>query len=106
MALRKKAGVKLTTQLAMTFALIVVNEVMAKHGADCVITSGIEGEHSFGSLHYVGLALDFRGNHVPAATRTLIIKDLKKALGADYDVVSSVAGAIHVEYQPKTHIGG
>lgn len=100
-----KKGVKLHPAIAMAVVVAVVNEIMAQYGADCVITSGIEGTHSKGSLHYVGLALDFRGNHVDSAVRQAIIKEIRDSLGDDFDVIESNHGAIHIEYQPKTAIG-
>lgn len=97
-----KKGVKLHPAIAMAVVVVAVNEIMTEYETDCVITSGIEGEHSRGSLHYVGLAIDFRGNSVVPAVRQAIIKELRDALGDDFDVIESNHGAIHIEYQPKT----
>ena len=63
-------------------------------GQDFFCTSLNEGTHSAGSLHYAGDAFDFQGNDMRLAS-------IKKALGADFDVVPSNSGAVHAEYDPK-----
>ncbi len=34
--------------------------IWERHGQELVVTAGTDGKHMKGSLHYVGLALDFR----------------------------------------------
>ena len=58
------------------------------------VTSIRESNHSFGSLHYDGLAFDFRADGVA-------LDMVRSALGDGWDVVNSHNGAIHVEYDPK-----
>jgi hypothetical protein len=65
-------------------------------------TSGSEGQHSFGSLHYAGNALDIGLKEVSpiSGSRYYIHQKLKSALGSEFDVVLK-ATHIHIEYQPK-----
>jgi len=63
-------------------------------GLNLMITSICEGTHDSGSLHYCGDAVDFQGQDVP-------LDEIARAAGAGFDVVPSMAGAIHVEWDPK-----
>jgi hypothetical protein len=78
------------------------------HGV--TITSGLDGTHSAGSLHYYGRAVDLRiwkiddnGNQVFPERRELIamVDELRRRIGADYDVVPHRHSHVHVEYDPK-----
>lgn len=84
-------------------AIAAARNLYHARGEPCVITSALDGKHSKGSLHYKGLALDFR-------TRTLddpqaLATALATALGDDYDVVLE-GDHLHVEYDPETFLGG
>ena len=96
-----KPGVRIVyLQGPALFAIERANEVYAAHGEpELVITSGTEGTHSHGSLHYVGLAVDLR---LPNdRTKCGAIKqELANRLGEDFDVVLE-ASHFHVESQPK-----
>lgn len=83
------------------FGICVASEVYQKHGFEMEITSGDEGEHSFGSLHFSGNAADFRIKNIPTEVVLDIVDDIKERLGVDYDVVLE-GNHIHLEYQPKT----
>lgn len=66
-----------------------------------VITSGRDGKHMAGSLHYVGRAVDLRSRDLGTdAIKVAVLNDLKKELGADYDVLFE-GDHYHVEYDPK-----
>jgi len=97
--MKLKEGVSiagLTVQALL--GIVIAKTIYAKYGDEFVITSGADGEHMEGSLHYVGQAFDLRS---PAAsTRNNISKEMADALGADYDVVPEETH-IHIEYQPK-----
>ena len=89
---------KLTTEAIL--AVVVAESVYRDHGLDCIITSVCEGEHSPNSLHYQGLAVDFRTRHIPSPAMKRQICDLiAEALGDEYDVLLE-ATHIHVEYDP------
>ena len=91
----------------MTPVLIIANEAYSKHGLDCVVTEGTGSKHGRASLHYVGLAIDFRMNNIPKRYRGRMRNDRKARLGNQYDVVleeypnRQAWDHLHTEYQPK-----
>jgi len=75
------------------------------------ITSGLDGTHSAGSLHYYGRAVDLRiwkiddnGNQVFPKRQQLtqMCQELRQIIGPDYDVVVHHRSHVHVEYDPKS----
>lgn len=79
--------------------LIAADKIWKKYGQELVVTSGMDGTHSAGSLHYYGLALDLRTRYFNAVTKEKVVKKLQEVLGCDYDVISHHSH-IHVEYDP------
>ncbi len=79
-------------------AAVVADGVYNKFGAELVITAGTDGKHMDGSLHYKGLALDFRTWNLNGREKD-VIDDLRKELGQDYDVVLE-GDHIHCEFDP------
>ena len=77
-------------------ALVEMEYIYAKFHAELVITSGKDGTHGNGSLHYEGKAEDLRTWNVLDA----LVKQLKAHLGPDYDVVLE-KDHIHVERDVK-----
>ncbi len=70
------------------------------HHQDLFVTSIRDGLHHPGSFHYIGLALDFRGNEKVTEL------EIKTTLGSDWDVVPYMdsrgnIGHVHAEYDPK-----
>lgn len=63
-------------------------------GEDIFVTSIRDGNHWFGSLHYIGQAFDVR----PLYNVTL--QQIKEKLGTDFDVVNE-GNHWHIEYDPK-----
>lgn len=81
-------------------ALIAADRIWKEHGQELVITSGLDGAHSAGSLHYYGLAIDCRTRYFTSETKCLVADKLKLSLSNDFDIV--VHGShIHIEYDPK-----
>uniref|UniRef100_A0A6M3Y334 Peptidase n=1 Tax=viral metagenome TaxID=1070528 RepID=A0A6M3Y334_9ZZZZ len=74
----------------------IAQTVWACDNQELVITSTYEGNHNESSLHYVNLAIDIRRDQAMSYS----FKELKRTLGADYDVVQE-ANHIHIEYDPK-----
>lgn len=84
----------------MLLALIIADQVYTKYDRECVLTEGTGGKHGFGSLHYVGYAIDLRTRDMSEETAKMVTAQIKKALGAQYDVVLE-SNHIHIEFQPK-----
>ena len=93
----------------MLVALQVADGLYREHGIDCVVTSGTEGKHRRGSLHYTGLALDLRTWNLPAHVDVITVAaDLARNLGDDFDVVPEKIGQrgehLHVEFHPDVSV--
>jgi hypothetical protein len=77
--------------------------IFGMHGVEAIITSGTDGTHSPNSLHYKGLALDWRTRHLEGgstgAEAGIVRRQIAAALGPKYDVVLEQTH-IHVEYDP------
>lgn len=95
-------------------AFQVAASVFASFGFPCVLTSALDGKHMRTSLHYAGKALDLRSPSWYGATQETdekVGKELREALGPQYDVVvegyaarpdgTTPARHIHVEHDPK-----
>ena len=101
----RRNGVTCAVHDAIWKAIDSVEFIWRKWGADPWVTSLLDGRHRRGSLHYVGMAADFRSRDLPEAHKEEIVSELASDLGADYDVILESRGRpnehIHVEYQPK-----
>ena len=62
-------------------------------GKDLFVTSRRDGNHGWGSFHYIGLAEDVQKNGVKA-------KDVREAAGPNCDMVIHDSH-FHVEYDPR-----
>jgi LysM repeat protein len=71
-----------------------------------VITSGNDGRHSRGSLHYADRALDFRGNNITDAQGRALANEVRRMLGTGYDVIfetfpgNPANDHLHIEFDP------
>lgn len=91
----------------ITVAMMVTKGVWDDNGLVFTVTSITDGKHRAGSLHYEGLAFDVRtwvpgrpGVQLPSDVKERIAKELRLALGKEFDVV--VEGThIHIEFDPK-----
>jgi hypothetical protein len=93
-----KEGVVLAgLDLRMRLVLVHAEQIWLDHARELVVTSGLEGTHSAGSLHYYGLALDFRSRYFTLSNRASVVKKLQEALGPDFRVIAEKTH-IHVEY--------
>ena len=92
-----KPGVVLPPVLNLA---VIVAEVMAAHSVQCVITSGTDGKHKAGSLHYADRALDFRSRGQSLPLQELIAKQVRERLGPDYDFIVE-GDHYHGEFDPK-----
>lgn len=99
-AVRVKDGVVLELHPALVRVLPVIDALhLARYGKDVVITSGLEGPHKKGSLHFRGLAVDLRTRDYPLSAARAFAQELRRGLGEDYNVVLE-ADHLHVEYDP------
>jgi hypothetical protein len=110
MAIKFKEGVRVGRGPSprLVLALVVASEVYAEHGADCVVTSLDDGEHSTRSRHYTGEAVDLRVKHVSSDTADEIFDELHHRLlplGPEYLVLREYRGEandhIHVHYEGR-----
>ena len=97
--MKKKPDVQLAgLQLPMRKVLIEADRVWAAHGQELVITSGLDGCHSPGSLHPMGYAVDLRLRYFTSRTKqTEVCNELRLALSTDYQVIQHRTHA-HVEF--------
>lgn len=95
-----KVGVTLGYVPAMIHLMQTVDQVYRDHGYGCVLTSGTDGAHKQGSLHYADRALDYRTRHVTAVDRQRLADEIARRLGAMYDVVLE-SDHLHVEWDPR-----
>ena len=96
-----KEGVILNgLQIEMRPVLIAAESIWKSFHQELVVTGGLDGEHSAGSLHYYGFALDFRTRYFSEEVVDKVAEDLRRQLGTDYDVIVH-RSHIHVEYDPK-----
>jgi len=84
----------------IVLALIIVDQVMQKAGAQAMITSVNDARHSKKSLHYDGKAVDLRTRWF--SDPKAVVYECKRALGnsPDIDIILE-KDHIHMEYQPK-----
>lgn len=87
-------------EICMQKALRVADEIWDDYGQELVITSGRDGIHSAGSLHYYGRAIDCRTRYFDEDTKERVYNELVEDLGSDYDVIKH-STHIHIEYDPK-----
>ena len=81
----------------LVLALGIADKILEGFGHKLAVTSVMDGQHMHGSLHYVGAAGDLR---LPTSDPELIVVELRRALGVNYDVVLET-DHIHIEFQPK-----
>lgn len=79
----------------MVIGLMVANGVYIAHGKDMVITSALDGKHS-----YAGCAVDLRTNYFTKSTAIKVRDEIKERLGIDFDVILE-SDHLHIEYQPR-----
>lgn len=96
-----KEGVIFNLGAPMLRALPVIEEACYIFDVEPWITSGSDGEHMEGSLHYDKRAIDIRSRDLHLF-RIPFVKYLKLHLGPGYDVIDEhiVKAHIHIEWDP------
>ena len=98
----KFAAKTLGLQPPILVAWGVAEMVYKLFGAACVLTSGTDGTHKEGSLHYKGMAIDLRTRDLTVDQRMGVFHYLRAILEPlGYDVVVE-PDHFHVEYDPKS----
>lgn len=97
-----KKGIKISgIRAELVLAILIAEGVYDKHDTDLVITSVVDGKHSYTSLHYSGSALDIRTRNIPEIyNKEIMAGEIRESLSDEYDVVVE-SNHIHIEYQPK-----
>jgi len=97
-----KTGVKIFgIRPELMLALLVAEGVYNKYDTDLVITSVVDGKHSYTSLHYCGCAADIRTRDLPQEDSIQAVgQEIRQALTREFDVVVE-SNHIHIEFQPK-----
>lgn len=102
-----KGGVNISgLQPELVLAIVVAKDIWTKHSLDLTLTSGNDGKHMVNSLHYRGMAYDFRTKDIPTeALKDLIYNALQEVLEPlGFDIVFESRGGdqehIHLEYDP------
>lgn len=86
--------------IIMRPVLVHADRIWKKYGQELVVTCGTDGEHSAGSLHYYGFALDLRTNYFTQDEKAIVESELANALaqyGNRFQVIPHPTH-IHVEH--------
>lgn len=96
-----KEGVNLAgLRPEMNIVITVADHIYRTYKQELVITSAVDGKHGKASLHYIGLALDFRTRYFDRLVADKVRNEIATRLGAQYDVILE-KDHLHVEFQPK-----
>ncbi|CAI8958993.1 hypothetical protein [Methylocaldum szegediense] len=83
----------------MHTAIHKAGRIWMRHGKVLVVTSGLDGRHKKGSLHYAGLAVDLRSRYFAPSICKKVTHELQRSLGGEFQVIRE-KHHIHVEYDP------
>ncbi|TET65819.1 hypothetical protein E3J49_00645 [Candidatus Bathyarchaeota archaeon] len=96
--MKTKSGALISgLKIEMRKVLVLADKVWTKHNQELVITSGLDGTHSPGSLHPYGYAVDLRSRYFKDNEDEVVASELRTKLGDKYNVVLH-STHIHVEY--------
>lgn len=107
-----KYGVNPTISHVMTDHFDAIDAIFKDHaGREAIITSANDGRHGKNSIHYrikgaAGAtfkesgAIDLRSRDILLSKRDVILRELKEALGDDYDIILE-SSHYHLEFDPK-----
>lgn len=100
-------GARLGREMAIFAMMKICQEVLEEAELDFEISSGLEGEHTEGSFHYKGEALDYAVRNAVIGNRgTEAALKADDRLGDDFDVIwNEHKKILHAEWQPKTSFG-
>lgn len=102
----KSSGVNLAKlHPVLLAALVTASEIFRTVArVDCIVTSGDDGVHRDGSLHYQGLALDLRSKHVSLRAEKTRIRQMLRDAFPGLRVILEKEGLeqehFHLEWNP------
>lgn len=98
--MRIKEGASLQgLKIVMRVALMTCERILEQYGQELVVTSGTDGEHTTGSLHYYGYAVDLRTRDMTPRDRALAFAKILDAFdGTKYRAILEPSH-LHVEYR-------
>lgn len=83
----------------LVLTLMLVNQVFLKYNLHMIITSMLDGQHSDGSLHPYGFAVDIRSRNISRDFIQKIVRDLKEMFDEQLDIVLE-SDHFHIEFDP------
>ena len=100
-----KPGVKLKgVRPEIAAALITIHSIIEKYG-EVVITAVTDGQHSVGSKHYIGCAVDVRSTHLNEEQKQEVFKQLKTALTDEFVILlERTPEHYHIQYAHNVEI--
>lgn len=93
--------------MALWCMMDCVKDAIEEAGFEYEISSGLEGEHMTGSLHYIGNALDWAIRSPVRGNQGYSLADrCASHLGDDFDIIwNEQKKVLHTEWQPKASFG-
>jgi hypothetical protein len=102
--LRVKPGVDIRgISPEISMGINVLNSVLMKYGAECMITACRDGNHMNESKHYIGDAVDIRlaSRWVTTSNVDIVVLNETRAnLGDQFDLILE-ENHFHLEFDPK-----
>ena len=94
-----KAGVNIQgLHISMQKVMKAAELIYKRHNQESFITSGMEGNHSAGSYHYFGMALDYRTRFFENDSESIqVAKEIQEELGLQYTALFE-KDHIHIQY--------
>lgn len=94
-----KSGATVSVRPEIISARNIIAGIWRQYGYTLTVTSGTDSVHSSNSLHYQGLAEDYRTSGIPTTTLNSMLVQVRLKLGNRYDVILE-SDHLHVEYDP------
>lgn len=91
------------TRPELLVALMCIHAIFEGRKIPFVVTELTGGKHMPNSLHYSGLAVDFRTFQIPKDALDQVAAEIRGAIGEHFDVCLE-SDHLHVEFDP-THKG-
>ena len=100
-------GARLGREMAIYCMMSVMRDAIEDAGFDYEISSGLEGEHMVGSLHFIGNAVDWAiRSTVFGSQGQSLVDRCNDHLNEDFDILwNNEKKILHGEWQPKTSFG-